>query len=38
MVRISKMAIAGRKRTKRKKSEKNSPIVPANIAKSHRVG
>jgi hypothetical protein len=38
IVRISKMAIAGRKRMKRKKSARNSPIVPANMLKSQRVG
>src|SRR3954463_13748655 len=32
------MAIAGRKRMNRKNSARNSPIVPRNIPKSHRVG
>jgi len=38
IVLISKIAMAGRKRTNRKKSEKNRPMVPVNIAKSQRVG
>jgi hypothetical protein len=38
IVRISKIAIAGRKRMNRKNSDRNRPIVPASMPKSHRVG
>lgn len=37
-VRISKIEMIGRKRMKRKRSEKNMPMVPMNIEKSNIVG
>src|SRR5438067_1777090 len=38
MVRISKIEIIGRNRRNRNSSDRNNPIVPTNVAQSHRVG